>query len=141
MTQPARQPTVEPVARRTRSATTHSALCVTGVNAAQRKYLRKLLDLWCTPAPPELAAMPVLDELTGETLEFRQLRHHPRYKDTWAVSYANELGRLCQGIGKGDKGTKKQRVKGTNTFNVIKYEDIPLHKRGDICHSCVVCKV
>ena len=30
---------------------------------------------------------------------------------------------------------------GSNTFTVIKYEDIPLNKHGDICHSCIVCKV
>ena len=85
--------------------------------------------------------MPVLDEETGQSLVFCQLRLHPKYKDTWAVSYVNELGRLCQGIGKGDKGTQKQRVKGTNTFKVIRYDTISLNKREDICHSRVVCKV
>ena len=64
--------------------------------------------------------MPVLDEETGQTLEFFQLRHHPKHNNTRAVSYANKLERLCQGIEKGDKGTKKQQVKGTNTFKVIR---------------------
>ena len=36
---------------------------------------------------------------------------------------------------------KKPRVKEMNTFKVIKYEDTPLDKRGDICHYRVVCKV
>ena len=31
--------------------------------------------------------------------EHRQLRRHPKFKDIWDMSYANELGRLCQGIG------------------------------------------
>jgi hypothetical protein len=82
--------------------------------------------------------MHVLDEETGKTLEFRQLGRHPKYKYIWAVSYANELRCLCQGIDKGDKGPKKQRVKGTNTFTVVKYKDIPLNNRGGICHYRVV---
>jgi hypothetical protein len=36
---------------------------------------------------------------------------------------------------------KKQRVKGTNTFKVIRYTNNPLDKRGDICQSRVVCEV
>jgi hypothetical protein len=42
------------------------------------------------------ALLSVLDPSTGEFLEHRQ---DPRYKATWDRSYANELGRLCQGIG------------------------------------------
>ena len=34
-----------------------------------------------------------------------------------------------------------QRVKGTNTFHVIRYEDIPKDKRTDICHTRVVCEI
>jgi hypothetical protein len=52
------------------------------------------MDLWCTPSSPELADMHVLNEETGQTLEFRQLRRHPKYKDTWAASYVTELRRL-----------------------------------------------
>ena len=85
--------------------------------------------------------MPVLDKETGKTLELRQLRTHPKYKDTWNTSYCNELGRLCQGVGRGTSGTQQQRVKGTNTFRVTHYEDIPVHKGGDIFHTRVVCKV
>ena len=44
-------------------------------------------------------ATPVLDATTGAMLEHRQLRRHPAYKETWDESYANELRRLCQGIG------------------------------------------
>ena len=32
-------------------------------------------------------------------------------------------------------------MKGTNTFKVIRYDNIPLEKRGEICHSRVVCEV
>ena len=85
-----------------------------------------------------LAALPVLDEEYGKPLEHRQLRRHPRLKETWDTSYANELVRLCQGIGKGTAGPAQQRVKVTSTFCVIRYDDIPSNKLSDICHTRVV---
>jgi hypothetical protein len=82
----------------------------------------------------------VLDPSLGKFLEHCQLRPDPWYKTTWDTSYANKLGRLCQGIGTGTKsGTT--RADGTNTFFLIKYKDIPLHKQKEICHTLVVCKV
>jgi len=77
---------------------------------------------------------------SGKLLEHKQLRRHPRLKKTWDTSYANELGRLCQGVGEGTAGPKKQRVAGTGTFRVINYDDIPQAKRSDICHTRVVCE-
>ena len=85
--------------------------------------------------------MPVLDKETGQTLEFRQLRKHLKYKDVGNTLYCNELGRLCQGIGHGIVGPNLQRVKGTNTFRIIRYENIPEKKRTDICHTRIVCEV
>jgi len=85
-------------------------------------------------------ALSVLDPSTGEFLKHRQLRRDPRYKTTWDTSFANELGRLCQGIGAGTTPTSK-RVAGTNTFFLIDYHDIPAHKRKKICHTMVVCEV
>ncbi len=74
------------------------------------------------------AALSVFNPATGKFLEHRQLRRDPRYKTTWETSYANKLGRLCQGIGTGVKpGTK--HVDGTNTFFRIEYNDIPAHSR------------
>ena len=108
--------------------------------AANRKYPRDLLDLWCTPAPTVMQALPVLDEESGKLLEHRQLQRHPRFKDTWDTSYSNELGRLCQGIGRGTLGPKKHRIKGTGTFKVIRFNDIPFEKQKDICHTRVVCE-
>jgi hypothetical protein len=89
---------------------------------------------------PGLLALSVLDPATGEFLKHRQLCQDPRYKDTWDTSYANELGRLCQGIGAGSTPST-QRVSGTNTFFRIDYNDIPLHKRKEVCHTMVVCEV
>ena len=83
-------------------------------------------------------ALPVLDHDTGKTLEHRQLRRHPKYKETWDTSYANELGRLCQGIGSKPTlapttpATRQQRVAGTDTFRPIKYCDIPRERRHDV---------
>jgi hypothetical protein len=56
-------------------------------------------------------AMPVLDQETGKLLEYRQLLVHPRYKDVWNRSAADEFGRLAQGI--------KGRVKATDTIRFI----------------------
>ena len=88
----------------------------------------------------DMSALSVLDPASGERLEHRQLRRDPRYKPTWDTSCSNELGRLCQGIGKGNTPTK-QRVAGTDTFVLIDYQDIPLHKRREICHTMVVCEI
>ena len=47
----------------------------------------------------------------------------------WEESYCNELGRLCQGIGTGEKFIKKERISVTETFRVIRYEDVPTDRR------------
>ncbi len=52
-------------------------------------------------------ALSVLDPSTGKFLEHRELRRNPRYKTMWDTSYANQLGRLCQGIGSGATPTSK----------------------------------
>ena len=53
------------------------------------------------------SALSVLNPATGEFLEHPQLHQDPRYKATWDTSYANELGRLCQGIGSGSTKTNQ----------------------------------
>ena len=55
----------------------------------------------------------------------------------WDTLYANELGHLCR---TGTMPNTKQ-VAGTNNFFLIDYNDIPVHKRKEICHTLVVCKV
>jgi hypothetical protein len=84
--------------------------------------------------------MPVLDEKTGKTLEYGQLRKHPKYQKVWNESYSNELGRLCQGVGSGKKGPLGQHSKGTRTFNIINFDDIPIDRRGEITYTKVVCE-
>jgi hypothetical protein len=84
--------------------------------------------------------MQYLARESGKLLEHRQLRKDPRYKTVWDRSYANELGRLCQGIGTG-KAAGGKRVTGTNTFHLITFADIPHHKRKEIIYTKVVCEI
>jgi len=88
---------------------------------------------------PHLAAS-ILDYTTGESLKYCQLRKHPMLGQVWSKSYANELGRLCQGVGSTADGSSKC-VEGTDTFYVIDYEDIHLDRHKEITDSKVVCKV
>eukprot|EP00804_Cyclotella_cryptica_P025032 CCRYP_015948-RA/>CCRYP_015948-RA protein AED:0.28 eAED:0.33 QI:0/0/0/0.75/1/1/4/0/587 len=71
---------------------------------------------------------PVLDHDTGKSLEYRQLRKHPKLGTIW-----NKHWRQPAGDGK--------RVEGTDTFYVIDYEDIPIDRRKEITYTKVVCKV
>ncbi len=98
-------------------------------------YLYAVLEKVDSPS-----ALSILDPTTGDFLEHCQLCYDPHYKTTWDTSYANELGCLCQGIGFGPT-PNSQRVAGTDTFCLIDYNNIPLHKRKEICHTMVVCKV
>jgi hypothetical protein len=85
-------------------------------------------------------ALSVLNPSTGKFLKHCQLHHDPRHKATWDTSYANELRRLCQGIGTGSSPHTKQ-VAGTNTFFLINYHNILIHKQKEICHTMVLCEV
>ena len=57
----------------------------------------------------------------------------------WNTSYYNECGRICQGIDVDPTNPAKQRLKGTNTFHDICYNDIPLEQQKGIAFSKVVC--
>eukprot|EP00804_Cyclotella_cryptica_P000711 CCRYP_000989-RA/>CCRYP_000989-RA protein AED:0.36 eAED:0.38 QI:0/0/0/1/0/0/3/0/249 len=59
--------------------------------------------------------MPILDQDTGQFLEHRHLRHHPKQKAMCYMSYANELGRLCQGIGKHATHPHKKHIEASQT--------------------------
>ena len=56
--------------------------------AANRKYP---LKLFC-----ELAGA-VLDEETGDLLEYHHLVKHPNHKNVWGGAFGKEVGRLAQG--------------------------------------------
>jgi hypothetical protein len=94
-----------------------------------------LLSCTKTPIGP-ISYQPYNQQYAGAS----PAQHDPWYTPTWDTLYSNELSRLCQGIGSGEAPNSK-RVAGTNTFFCIDYNDIPLHKRKEICHTMVVCEV
>ena len=55
------------------------------------------------------------------------------------TSYSNDLGRLCQGVGKGPTSTGKC-TKGTDTFCIIQFKNIPRDRHKSITFTKVVCK-
>ena len=121
----------EPFARRTRSLLQGQANIFTLAMAAAICYPANIF---------QSLAMPVLDKETGKILEYSKLRKDPGYAPIWNPSFSNELGRLCQGVGKGTKGPKKYRVAGTDMFRVMHYHDIPKYKLKDVCHTMLVCE-
>ena len=121
----------EPIARKTLSRIQRQANIVTSEMAAARRYPDAIF---------QYLALPVLDKETGKFLEYHHLQKDPKYAFIWNPYYANELGRLCQEFGKETKGPKKQIVKGTDTFRVMHYHDIPKHKIKYVCHTMVVCE-
>ena len=94
------------IARRTRYQTATLDSVITSSKAAQQQYPSRFL---------QSLAMPVLDKTSDQSLQYYQLRKHPKFAHIWNTSYANELGRLCQRIGQGSKFPKRQRVEVTNT--------------------------
>ena len=78
-------------------------------------------------------AFLLLDPETGQLLEYRQLLHHPKFKEAWNISAANECGRLAQGI--------KGRVKPTDTIKFIPKSKIPPDRLKDVTYIKFVCQV
>lgn len=62
----------------------------------------------------------MFDEETGKLLEYQHLSKHPRYRQVWQHSIANEFGRLEQGI---------RDIKGTDTIFFICKSKVPKHKK------------
>eukprot|EP00957_Ditylum_brightwellii_P211984 15366830-Ditylum_brightwellii.AAC.1 len=73
----------------------------------------------------------VTDKETGEDLEYCQLIKREKYSQTWKRSFANELGRLAQGVA--------DRKKGTNTIFFIPYDEVPADRRKDVKYRRIVC--
>ena len=134
------KPGSQPISHRTRASTTKQKPQIEELIANRTRSKTQSEDV-ITAVVQYLLACSLMDVDTGEMLEFRQLRRHPKYKNIWDTSYANELGRLCQGIGKYSTMPTIQRIKGTDTFRVMKYEDIPKERRSDVCHTSGVCEV
>ena len=80
------------------------------------------------PEPPEPSlhlpkhfAYAVVDPDTGQSMEYQHLIKQPKTKDKWTTSFANELGRLAQGVG--------DRHKGTDTIFFIKHNEVPAGRK------------
>eukprot|EP00804_Cyclotella_cryptica_P006014 CCRYP_000255-RA/>CCRYP_000255-RA protein AED:0.25 eAED:0.25 QI:0/0/0/1/1/1/2/0/796 len=71
----------------------------------------------------------VIDNDTGDSLEYRHLIKHPKYKEIWSRSYANELGRLTDGI---------RDIPGTKTMQYIRKSDIPKNRLKSVAYSKIV---
>ena len=72
----------------------------------------------------------VLNEDTGELMEYRHLIGNPKYREIWGRSFGNELGRLAQGM--------KGRVEGTDTLFCINKKDIPAARWRDVTYGRIV---
>ena len=62
----------------------------------------------------------VLDEDTGELMEYRRLMKNPKYRTLYRDSYAKELGRLAQGM--------PGLAEGTNTIFFIPKKEVPIDR-------------
>jgi hypothetical protein len=65
-------------------------------------------------------------------LNYRQLLHHPKYKNAWAKSAANKFGCLMQGL-------KDGRVKGTDTIKFIHKYQVPAERIKDVTYGSFRC--
>jgi len=59
----------------------------------------------------------IIDPVIGKSLEFCHLIKYPKTKEIWNKSFANELGRLANGVG--------ERIKGTKTIKFITKSMVP----------------
>ena len=78
--------------------------------------------------------MGVMDEQTGQLLNYKQLMPDPKYNKNWSTSSANEFGRLANGFG--------SRINNpTNTIKFIRKKGIPGFRRKDVTYDSFVCNV
>eukprot|EP00804_Cyclotella_cryptica_P009655 CCRYP_011199-RA/>CCRYP_011199-RA protein AED:0.40 eAED:0.40 QI:0/-1/0/1/-1/1/1/0/244 len=90
---------------------------ITAAQATQRRYPTDMLHA-------------VLNDETGELMEYRHLVANPKYCDTWKNAYGKELGRLAQGL--------PGIIKGTNTIVFIQRTHIPQERWKDVTYGRIV---
>ena len=66
----------------------------------------------------------VLDDETGDLLEYRHLIKHPKYKATWSKSFGTEIRRLAT---------------TTETIFFVKRKDIPEDRQKDVTYGRICC--
>ncbi len=72
-------------------------------------------------------ANEIFDAETGHVLKYRKLISHPKYREAWMHSSANEFGRLAQGVG--------NRIKGTDTIFFIHKYQVPQDRWKDVTYA------
>ncbi len=125
-----------PPATRTCASTKNlgSAAAATKMNNTVRKYARELTKKMEQIENKVHQAMAIMDEETGQLLNYRKLLHSAKYKNQWSISSANEFGRLANGVG--------NRIKNpTNTIQFIRKKDIPQDRRKDVTYGSFVCSI
>eukprot|EP00804_Cyclotella_cryptica_P024119 CCRYP_007336-RA/>CCRYP_007336-RA protein AED:0.15 eAED:0.19 QI:0/0/0/1/0.33/0.25/4/0/962 len=123
--QPATTPPALNTRSRTRSITQETMLHflathhvgITAAKATQRRY------------PPDMLHA-VLNDETGELMEYRHLIANPKYRDTWQNAYGKELGRLAQGL--------PGIVKGTDTIAFIQRSHVSQDRWKDVTYGRIV---
>jgi hypothetical protein len=108
----------------------HSANLVTTVQCNNHEHNVDLAFLPKITTDTNHWACSIIDPDTGATMEYRHLIKSAKHQDAWAHSFANELGRLAQGIA--------NREKGTNTIFFIPLQDTTgptkrRHLRTNLC--------
>ena len=94
---------------------------------------------YTTPSHSRALAEKLLTQ-TGKELNYGQMRKHPKFQETRNKYFSNKIGRLRQGVVTRINDIGK-RVEGTNTFYVIKFEDIRKDRLNEIYYTSVVCEV
>jgi hypothetical protein len=116
---------------RTSTKKLESVAAVVKMNNTVRSYAWRLTKKLEMIKNEVHQAMAVMDEETGQLLNYRQLLRSAKYKKEWIISSANEFGRLANGVG--------NRIKNpTNTIQFIRKKDIPQDRRktSHMDHSC-----
>jgi hypothetical protein len=96
----------------------HTACHVANINDAA---LHTLQEPTAAPPMPKHFANAIVDPDTGQSLEYRHLIKDEKTKHLWTRSFANELGRLAQGVA--------DRHKGTNTIFFIGHDAVPKDRK------------
>ncbi len=69
-------------------------------------------------------AYAILDNKTGNLLEYLHLMKHPKYKDIWSKSFGTEICCL---------------VTTTETIFFKHRDKIPTDRRKDVTYGCIMC--
>jgi len=78
-------------------------------------------------------AQTIYNEETNTYLKYRQLMQHPKYKEVWSKSSANEFGRFANGLADG------RIEKPAKTICFIRKEKGPTDRRKDVTYGSFSC--